>query len=192
MGRQKEFEPDFVLQRAMTLFWERGYDSTSMQDLVARMGIHKRSMYDTFGDKRSLFVQALDLYITRSEESQSAFLEGNRESARETIRLLMHRSFEPGDHPRGCFAVNTATELIGRESDVAARLDRHFGVILSTLTDLISQGQRAGEISNRISSESLAISLQNAWLGLRVQVRLGKSDLKDLQHMADSIVTALI
>lgn len=62
MARIKEFDEDVVLLKAMRLFWEQGYEKTSMQDLVTHMGVHKRSMYDTFGDKHTLYIKALKRY----------------------------------------------------------------------------------------------------------------------------------
>ncbi|MGL6102693.1 MAG: TetR/AcrR family transcriptional regulator, partial [Exiguobacterium acetylicum] len=62
MARSKEFDEQVVLRKAMDVFWAQGYEKTSMQDLVDRMGIHRRSIYDTFGDKHSLFVAALAEY----------------------------------------------------------------------------------------------------------------------------------
>ena len=62
MARYKEFEVNEVLDKAIQLFWEQGYQKTSMQELVENMGIHRRSIYDTFGDKHALFIKALKRY----------------------------------------------------------------------------------------------------------------------------------
>lgn len=62
MARSKEFEESVVLDKAMRLFWEQGYEKTSMTDLVNHMGIHRKSLYDTFGDKHTLFLRSVDLY----------------------------------------------------------------------------------------------------------------------------------
>src|SRR5438045_9407687 len=62
MARQKEFNRDEVLHKAMEVFWTRGYEGASIQDLVKHMGINRQSIYDTLGDKHSLFLQALDRY----------------------------------------------------------------------------------------------------------------------------------
>ena len=65
MTRSKEFVESEVLLKAMHLFWEKGYEKSSLQDLVQHMGVHRRSMYDTFGDKHSLFMKTLELYENR-------------------------------------------------------------------------------------------------------------------------------
>ena len=72
MTRTKEFDPDAALQRALELFWERGYEATSLADLVARLGIARASLYGTFGSKHDLFVKALDRYL---EVRDSALVE---------------------------------------------------------------------------------------------------------------------
>nr|WP_083442409.1 helix-turn-helix domain-containing protein [Paenibacillus sp. IHB B 3415] len=65
MGRTKEFEINEVLDKAVQLFWMQGYEKTSMQDLVNFMGIHRRSIYDSFGDKHALYMKALKLHWSR-------------------------------------------------------------------------------------------------------------------------------
>ena len=86
MGRKKEFDEDAVLHKAMRLFWEQGYEKTSMQELVSHMGIHKKSMYDTFGDKQSLYVKTLKRYSEMSEQSVKRGMADTR-SAKEAMRV---------------------------------------------------------------------------------------------------------
>lgn len=71
MARSKEFEVNEVLDKAIQLFWTQGYEKTSMQDLVEFMGIHRRSIYDTFGDKHALFMKALERYETKQTNKMS-------------------------------------------------------------------------------------------------------------------------
>ena len=78
MARSKEFDEKQALRKAMELFWQQGYEKTSMQELVDYMGIHRRSIYDTFGDKRTLFLSALSYYeelITTSRIVAMSFCE---------------------------------------------------------------------------------------------------------------------
>ncbi len=76
MARHKEFDQDEALQKAMEAFWARGYEATSMQDLVEHMGINRQSLYDTFGDKHSLFLKALDRYHEVETRKLLAFVVG--------------------------------------------------------------------------------------------------------------------
>ena len=82
----------------MRLFWERGYEKTSMQDLVERMGVHKRSMYDTFGDKHSLYLRSLDRYIGAAEADLSAALAKDAGPAR-GLRTVLTTSIPDGSTP---------------------------------------------------------------------------------------------
>ncbi|MFI6761518.1 TetR/AcrR family transcriptional regulator [Micromonospora sp. NPDC050417] len=190
MARPKEFDPEVVLDRAMTLFWEQGYEKTSMQDLVERMGIHKRSMYDTFGDKRALYLKALDRYA-------DTVVRIKREAAeRETdTRVALRGLFESavaniGRYPAGCLSVNCATELALHDSDAAARVGRTFEYEQQLVLDLVRRGQDAGTIASKHDPRSLALSLFNAWVGLRVRVRTGLPQAQ-LQRMVEDMMTML-
>lgn len=126
MARSKEFDIDDVLLKAMTIFWQQGYEKTSMQDLVTGMGIHKRSMYDTFGDKHTLYIKALERYASLISSRMESRIEGIT-SAKAAIRLLfeatIHRSEE---EPKGCMLVNTAVELSGHDPEAAGRANEAF------------------------------------------------------------------
>ncbi|MEV6372639.1 TetR/AcrR family transcriptional regulator [Micromonospora musae] len=190
MPRPKEFDPDVVLDRAVALFWEQGYEKTSMQELVERMGIHKRSMYDTFGDKRALYLKALDRYADTVERSK-------REAAEQEVdtRLALRGLFESavadvGQHPAGCLSVNCATELALHDPDAAARVAKAFAREQQLVLDLVRRGQDAGEIASRHDARSLAMSLFNAWVGLRVRVRTGLPHAQ-LRQMVEGMMTML-
>jgi len=70
MGRSREFDEEVALHKAMELFWEQGYEKTSMGDLVNHMGIHRKSLYDTFGDKHTLYLKAIDCYKEYIQEKK--------------------------------------------------------------------------------------------------------------------------
>jgi TetR/AcrR family transcriptional repressor of nem operon len=171
MVRHKEFDPDEVVLDAMTLFWQRGYEATSVQDLVEHTGIGRRSMYDTFGDKHSLYLRALDRYVGATEdgfrEKAAAAVDG-LSAIRSLFSLLIE---SPSDDYRGCLFVNSATELGPSDDDVAQRLQRHSEVAREMLDELIRRGRRDGSVTDRIGVETATAVVFNAWLGVRVQVR---------------------
>ncbi|MFD1901568.1 TetR/AcrR family transcriptional regulator [Enterococcus termitis] len=111
MGRVKEFDEQIVLEKAMQLFWEKGYEKTSMQDLVDYMGIHRRSIYDTFGDKHELFLKSLDCYERRLNGiiNQQVTQKMTIHEQLETLFLITLSVND--ENPKGCLIVNTATEL---------------------------------------------------------------------------------
>ncbi|MDF2694591.1 MAG: Transcriptional regulatory protein [Labilithrix sp.] len=107
MARQKEFDRDDALGRALQVFWDKGYEATSTDDLLKAMGIGRQSMYDTFGDKHRLFIEALERY---NAESSAALAE--RLSAGESpLTALESALFAIADESaasraRGCMGVN--------------------------------------------------------------------------------------
>jgi TetR/AcrR family transcriptional repressor of nem operon len=171
MVRHKEFDPDDAVAAAMALFWERGYEATSVQDLVEHTGVGRRSMYDTFGDKHSLYLRALDRYIDRAEESfrQAAASAADGLSAiRGLFAALVDSAAANG---RGCLVVNSATELGPSDEEVSDRLRRHLDGARGLLGEQIRRGQRDGSVTDRIDPGTLTAVAFNAWLGVRVEVR---------------------
>src|SRR4029077_8154543 len=116
MARQKEFNRDEVLHKAMEDFWTRGYERASIQDLVKHMGINRQSIYDTFGDKHSLFLESLDRY--REIQSRKVFAVLERPgSVKKNLRQLFEEVVAKAlsaEGRRGCFVGNSMSELAGR------------------------------------------------------------------------------
>jgi TetR/AcrR family transcriptional repressor of nem operon len=189
MARTKEFEPERALESAMDLFWRRGYEATSVQDLLEEMGIGRGSMYGTFGDKRELFLAALDRFeesrVSRADEilavSPSA-MEGIRRLFETTIEGLV--SYEPR---RGCLLANTAVELAPRDAEVAARISRYVGRTEEALEKALVRGRAAGEIPADKDPRALACFLVSMLHGVRVLARAGV----DRAVLDDSVRTAL-
>ncbi|AGF55820.1 TetR/AcrR family transcriptional repressor of nem operon [Clostridium saccharoperbutylacetonicum] len=178
MGRSKEFDENVVLQKAMELFWKQGYEKTSLNDLVEHMGIHRRSLYDTFGDKRTLFLKTMDFYeeLIRNK-IQAGVLKA--ETAKQAIRFIFDFIIEGyEDKQWGCLTVNSATELALMDKEIKERIERTFMQTEQLLADLIRKGQQAGEISREYEPEVLAEVLHNTLHGIRVQLRISASKEK--------------
>ncbi|NHN31915.1 TetR/AcrR family transcriptional regulator [Paenibacillus agricola] len=190
MARSKQFDTDEVLGKAMRLFWEQGYEHTSMQDLVEGMGVHKRSLYDTFGDKHSLFLKALDRYADTIGEPLIRKSKAEP-SAKQAIRGLFEYSLiDDGSRPKGCMIVNSATELALRDPETASRVKRTFSNSEQLLLELVQYGQQSGEIEARHDARRLALTLANAWVGLRVQARVA-TDHVQLRAIIDGALAML-
>jgi len=190
MARSKEFEINEVLERAISLFWEQGYEKTSMQDLVKHMGIHKRSMYDTFGDKHSLYIQALERCVNTTEDT---LLNKSRDvsNVKSAIRSLLQTSLDYEDEQRkGCLIVNCATELALRDEEASEQVKHNFESTQDILLELIKQGQETGELDTRHNPQLLAMTVFNAWIGIRVQTRV-VTDRNELEKMIDGIIELL-
>jgi len=188
VARAKEFDEDAVLLKAMHLFWEQGYEKTSMSDLVAYMGVHKRSMYDTFGDKHSLYVKALHRYSKMVEDSIERALSGVT-PAKEAIRMLFERVIQ-GEKPKGCLMVNTAVELAPHDPVAKAWVNEGLSNQDQMIRRLIETGQQTGEFDQGLDAEQLANYFTNALTGLRVLSKT-TDDREKLKQIIDTTMLIL-
>lgn len=190
MGRNKEFEEEAVLQKAMELFWKQGYEKTSMSDLVEHMGIHRKSLYDTFGDKHSLYLKAIDYYsVNTSERLKAVTLKA--ETASESIKSIFDIMINgTNERPWGCFIVNAATELALCDKEVEEKIEASFTQTEDLLGKLVRKGQAAGEFSSHLSAEALGEILHCSLLGIRVYSRTSASKEK-LHRLADNFLQLL-
>lgn len=186
MARHKEFDVNEVLDKAMYLFWSQGYEKTSMQELVHTMGIHRRSIYDTFGDKHELFIQALQRYqLLQSQRLQN--LVEQQIPVTDMIRIFLETTIDNPELPKGCLMVNSGVELGTLDPEVSALIQARYTQTEQCLFDLLIAGQDSGEIRADLDAKQLAHYLMNAWLGLRATVKTAV----DQQKLTDIIDTTL-
>jgi TetR/AcrR family transcriptional regulator, transcriptional repressor for nem operon len=170
VARPKEFEHDVVLDRAMRVFWSRGYEATSIQHLVDRMGIQRGSLYDTFGDKRALFFAAIERYDRSVTAKLVAVLDGpasGKESIRGFFRLKVELALERR-RPRGCLVTNSAAELASRDRATATRVGAVLAKIEAAFHRAVVRAQQAGEIDRTRDPRALARFLTSSAQGLSV------------------------
>ncbi|WP_029192404.1 TetR/AcrR family transcriptional regulator [Paenibacillus harenae] len=171
MARSKEFEENAVLDKAMRLFWEQGYEKTSMTDLVEHMGIHRRSLYDTFGDKHTLFLKAMDRFGDKINAALAAGVKRSK-SAAEALQFIFDFIIDGEvDLPSGCLMVNSAVELAARDADVDAKFTEACTIAEQQLKEIILWGQRDGEFATDYDAGEMAEYLQNVWVGIRAMAR---------------------
>lgn len=190
MSRSKEFDENVVLRRAMELFWEQGYEKTSVNDLVEAMGIHRKSLYDTFGDKHALYLKTIALYGKYSAEKlKSEVLRAA--TAKQALQNIFN-FFIDGNEDRhlGCFFVNAATEMAPRDEQVKEMTEEAFAQTERFLREIIEKGQKSGEFSCAHAAEDLAELLQNNLLGIRVLVRASVKKEK-MHRIADNFLKLL-
>jgi TetR/AcrR family transcriptional repressor of nem operon len=191
LARTKEFDENAVLLKAMRLFWEQGYEKTSMMDLVTHMGVHKRSMYDTFGDKHSLYIKVLNRYSELIEQSVKRKMNGTR-SAEEAIRLLLETAIrrEEEEFPKGCLMVNTAVELALLDSESRAWVNQSLTGSEQLIRELIEAGQQSGELDKTLNAELLSYYFNNAFTGLRVLAKT-IDDREKLKQIIETTMSIL-
>jgi len=148
MARQKEFDRDEVLHKAMEVFWTRGYEGASIQDLVKHMGINRQSIYDTFGDKHSLFLQALDRYCEFQSRKVFDVLE-RPGSMKRNLRQLFEETVAKAlsaEGRRGCFVGNSMSELAGRCKATANRTCNSVASAEKIFRRALERGREQGEL----------------------------------------------
>ncbi|MEW2508839.1 helix-turn-helix domain-containing protein [Streptomyces sp. NPDC046870] len=171
MARPKEFDPDTALQSALELFWRRGYEATSMADLVGHLGIGKASLYATFGSKHELYLRALDRYgqtqdpvLTRELSRPGPVLP----AVRGLVRRFAAEAAAEATREQGCLVTNTAVELAPHDREAARRVERSWDTVETLLHSALVRAQAQGELAGHRDPLALARMLLVLLQGLRV------------------------
>ncbi|GAA4591977.1 TetR/AcrR family transcriptional regulator [Planotetraspora phitsanulokensis] len=192
MARTKEFDPDVALQAALDLFWERGYEATSMADLVDHLGIARASLYATFGNKRDLYLKALERYLETRNPSPIEIL-SQPGPALPAVRALVE--FYVTDsiadtRRRGCMIVNAAAEMLPGDPEVSRLLDTNWSALEAALTSALIRARGEGDLPADRDPRALARFLLVFLQGLRL-VSKGSSDARRLREAATEALTVL-
>ena len=172
MPRPKEFDPEIALEKAMILFWEKGYEASSMTDLVKRTGVHRGSLYQTFGNKHDIFLAALKKYSHRMEDSLN-FLE-DAESPLTALRMFFEGAKEKiksGEMACGCMAVNTATEMFKDDKSVHLIINVILERTESALYNSLLKAKEKGELNKKTDPRKLSYHIAALMTSMMVLVK---------------------
>lgn len=189
MPRAKAFDPETALDRAVELFWRRGYDGSSMTMLLEFMGISRQSLYDTFLDKHHLYLAAIDRYRLMLHEQLKRLLD-EKSSGRDGIRAVFELvDREVLDHPehRSCLLANAALELGQRDEAVRERVAAHLADLEELFFGALERARADGEIESQRNTRAQARCLTSTIHGLGVLARGGA----DRQVLEDTIASTL-
>jgi TetR/AcrR family transcriptional regulator, transcriptional repressor for nem operon len=174
MARPREFEEQEVLDAAIQCFWTRGYEATSVRDLADKMGIAGASLYNAFGDKRSLFQKALDCYAEQSLRDRVKRLEGlmpPRQAIGAFFAEIIERSLSDPHH-KGCMLVNSALEVAPHDPEFERIVAGILLEVEAFFRRSVEAGQKDGTIAALQSADDLARLLLGVLLGIRVLARV--------------------
>jgi AcrR family transcriptional regulator len=191
-GRPLAYDPDKALEAAMQLFWQQGYEATSLHDLLKAMGLSKSSLYQGFGGKKELFLRCVNRYCEGVSVRLGARL-AEAESGLDFIKgLLLQATVEAGqsDCRRGCLLMNTASEFAQSDPEIAARISTGFDGLRGLLQNAILRGQAEGEIAATLNAQVLAGYLFSSLAGLKTVVK-GGADEKQVREIVGVILRAL-
>ena len=184
MARPREFDADAALDRAMELFWSKGYEATSLDDLCEATGLSRSSLYATFGSKRNLLLRSVDRYVEQRTPSIAAVL---------TQPLPIYDAFDAlarrfidqivsGPGRRGCFLGNCAAELPRGDRAALAHVRRGLESTEATFRDALARAAARGELPSGADVGALARFLTAGFQGLRLvgKVNPDRAALKDI------------
>ncbi|HEV8620736.1 MAG TPA: TetR/AcrR family transcriptional regulator [Nitrospiraceae bacterium] len=177
MPRPKEFNPDDAIEKAMQVFWHKGYEATSMEDLLEAMDLNRGSLYDTFGDKRQLFLKVIDRYCTTFASSKFSLLD-QPGPALPTLRRFINGMIEGGladPQRRGCLIANTVMELSPHENEIAGTLRQALKMVEDTFFNVLARAKQQGELKNDTDPRALARFLTTMMQGTIVMIKAGAS-----------------
>jgi TetR/AcrR family transcriptional repressor of nem operon len=184
MARPREFDADIALDRAMEVFWNKGYEATSLDDLCEVMGLSRSSLYATFGSKRKLLLQSVDRYVDSRTPQIAAVLAPPLpiSDAFAALARQLIDQIESGPGRRGCFLGNCAAELPRNDRAAQARVRRGLESTEATFRDALIRAQACGELPSGADVGALARFLTAGFQGLRLvgKVNPDRAVLEDI------------
>lgn len=176
-GRPREFDKEQTLERALTLFWSRGYGATSIQDLVDALAVERGSLYGTFGDKRRFYLEAVRLYWDVYERHLIATLDTSP-LLPALRKILSHPArldelISDVGVPQGCLVGNTTAELVPQDSEATEIVTRSYRRFTDIVTDALGRAQAAGEVTDKAHPAAQAQMLLYLVQGLSLVSRAG-------------------
>jgi AcrR family transcriptional regulator len=174
MARPREFDRKDALERAVGVFWAKGYASTSTDDLLRAMRIGRQSLYNTFRDKRALYLEALENYLRISTAGNLQRLNGPSSPIAGLEALLVGLVSDDDDiRVRGCMGVGAVCEFGSADPDIVALRTKVAPVLHSRLLKRVKEGQAAGELDRSLNCAAAASFIQMTMQGIQLAARAG-------------------
>ena len=191
MPRPKEFDREVAVERAMSVFWSKGYAATSTDDLLEAMKIGRQSMYDKFGDKRRLYVEALRRYQLESVAGHIKRLRSMASPLAGIEALVVGViSSDRTTREKGCMGVGAICEFGNADAELAQLRVKSGGMLRKALAERLQDAQAAGEIGETVDLERAARFVETTMFGLQVAARAGEST-RSLRDMAAFAIAGL-
>ena len=187
MGRKKAFDQEEALRLARNLFWEKGYERTSLTDLLSAMGLHKKSFYDTFISKKALFIDALRSYHHLVKQQMVAAIAG-ADTGAEKIRRLFTASLQGSQaEQRGCMIVHTIADNFESDPAVRALVLGWEDEVKAMFLQLLQEDQAKGRLAAEADMSLMAERIYNAYLGFRLQLKFHRH-AEGMERLLDAIL----
>ncbi|MCP3777275.1 TetR/AcrR family transcriptional regulator [Paenibacillus sp. MZ03-122A] len=189
MVRPREFDEDQALDAAMRIFWEKGFEATSLSDLTSKMGIQRPSIYAAFGDKKQLFEAALRKYTQSHAAYVRSRLQSNssvKEAFYNFFGGVVAEEYEDGPN-RGCFCINTMVELAPHDEKFEILTREHQMYLSAVFQETLERGIRSGELEASMDARALAHTMVSLLIGITVMMKS-----RPARSFVDQSVTTLL
>ncbi|MEN2741656.1 TetR family transcriptional regulator [Microbacterium sp. X-17] len=191
-GRPRAFDEATVLAKARDLFWAQGYGATSIEQLVDSLSLQRGSLYGAFGDKRALYLRAVQLYATENRDRLVSMLETADEVLPVLRRILVAPATlnDPDGRPptRGCLVGNTTAELVPFDDEARELVSSAFDGFLDSVSRALARAQERGEVTTAASPQSQAQMLLVLFQGSAL---IARADNGDRQRIIGGIDAAI-
>ncbi len=188
MGRHREFDPDKALEAALCVFWQKGYEGTSFEDLTRATDVARPGLYAAFGNKESLFLKALDRYDANYMTFMSEALDEPK--ARDVVRRILEGSLKVqtlNDVTRGCLGVNGALACSNESEPIRQELIARRSATEAALRARLERAREEGELPQSADCAMLAGYVMTVTQGMAVQAKAGASKAT-LNAIADHVL----
>ncbi|CAG9422408.1 HTH-type transcriptional repressor ComR [Providencia alcalifaciens] len=175
-GRPREFDRDAALNKAKLVFWQRGYEGTSMSDLVSALGIASARIYAAFGSKENLFREAIDLYLNQEGAfADTALQEPNTRFAIEQLLTQAVETYTQKEHPQGCMVVLSLTNYASENENIMSWLASYRQARTMAIMQRLKDGVIAGDLPSNTDTQALGHYIATLFHGISIQARDGVS-----------------
>lgn len=192
MARPIAFDHNDVLQQAINVFWLQGYTATTIKNLVDATGLQPGSLYAAFGDKRGLFLAALDAYFASLKQTLFVMLHSEKPPLKrleDFFNQLVRESCEDPNR-KGCLLINTLSEIPVQDEDVNVRLQEMFNEVERELKQVLMEAQASGQLSAKQDANTLAKYLVSGIFGLRIYNKT-QPDAQTLQAIVNQLLAVI-
>ncbi|CAM4504829.1 MAG: TetR/AcrR family transcriptional regulator [Paenibacillus macerans] len=194
MGRIKEFDREQVLRKAMIVFWEKGYEGTSIPDLLESMGLSRSSLYETFQDKQTLYYEAIQCYKKMSQKKRDLMIHAPSaiDGIRQYFELHITNAFAAhGEaYPNGCLITNASIGVEALDEPLQNTIRHRFTELERLFYETLKKGQEAGEIAPDKDIKMFAYLLLNLNHSINVMAKV-QSDSAKVRDMMNAVLEML-
>jgi TetR/AcrR family transcriptional regulator, transcriptional repressor for nem operon len=190
MARSVEFNECEIIEKAMNVFWEKGYHGTSMQDLVDAMQINRSSLYNTIGDKHCLFIKCVTTYAEAGLKETREKIARESSALQALINIIRDKAAWVVDCEKGCLGVKTIFEIAPEDSEVRKVLTRNHELYLQQMTELIQKAIDNGELDGSEDASLLAEYIMTTFTGWKQSFILNPDPIK-IKKMSEYLIKSI-